>query len=138
MSESYTYTIQSVETGYYVTSSPEWRVGTVDGKDGIPAGATLTFNKALEPGNNIDVTIKGINGKYAARTMHLPFPDPVVWSPEAENWQIQLTSTPEVYVIIPKGRDQYWYTNETYRGVALKAGSGVVRNENKWIIKKVD
>ena len=43
MSENYTYTIQSVETGYYVTSAsddkPNWDIATVDGKGDIPAGA---------------------------------------------------------------------------------------------------
>ncbi|KAK0192155.1 hypothetical protein F5146DRAFT_999395 [Armillaria mellea] len=103
MPESYTYTIQSVQTGYYVTSAsddsnvPNPEIATVDVKGGIPAGAILTFNKALEPGNNTDVTIKGISGLYAGWSPVRPFPPRLAWSKDAVDWQVQMTS-PGVYV----------------------------------------
>ncbi|KAK0192161.1 hypothetical protein F5146DRAFT_1189530 [Armillaria mellea] len=139
MSESYTYTIQSVQTGYYIISASDNKfsqsIATVDGNGGVPAGATLTFNKALEPGNNIDVTIKSINGLYAGWGNNMPYPPPLAWSKDAVNWQVEMTS-PGVYVIIPKGQDLYWYTNKTMNRVTLMAGKNVVENENKWYIKK--
>ncbi|KAK0192168.1 hypothetical protein F5146DRAFT_1120111 [Armillaria mellea] len=136
MSQNYTYTIQSVQTGDYITSASDdhrnQNITTVDG-----TGATLTLNKALESGNNTDVTIKGISGLYAATSMRRIYPPEVDWSDKAENWQVVMTS-PGVYVIIPKGSDGYWVTNGPMSRITLRAGKDVVDKENQWYIKKVD
>ena len=73
----------------------------------------MTLNKALESGNNTDVTIKGISGLYAATV--IPFNPSIVdsfqsriqqnatsgskliWSTVGTKWQVDVTSNPGVY-----------------------------------------
>ncbi|KAK0466494.1 hypothetical protein IW261DRAFT_1613205 [Armillaria novae-zelandiae] len=142
MSQNYTYTAQSVETREYVTSTksdePDQDVVTADGNGGIPEGATLTFDKPLDKATT-DVTIKGINGMYAALPENATSGSNLVWSNDPVSWQVDLTSPDsEVYEIIPKGQDLYWITNQAVgQIVEVKAGKDIMNNENKWTLKKL-
>ncbi|KAK0215742.1 hypothetical protein IW262DRAFT_1465457 [Armillaria fumosa] len=138
MSQNYTYTAQSVEIGYYIISTkddkPDQVVATADGNGGIPDGATLTFDKALGS-ITTDVTIKGINGMYVALPKNATSGSKLIWSKDAANWQVDMTS-PGVYEIIPKGQDLYWITNQTVgQIVEVKDGKDIIGNENKWTLK---
>ncbi|KAK0496395.1 hypothetical protein EDD18DRAFT_1105529 [Armillaria luteobubalina] len=140
MSQNYTYTAQSVETGYYIISTkddkPDQDVVTADGNGGIPDGATLTFDKAL--GSITEVTIKGINGIISnlGYEQNATSGSNLIWSKDAASWQVDMTS-PDVYEIVPKGQDLYWVTNQTIDpNVEVKDGKDIMDNENKWTLKK--
>ncbi|KAK0192179.1 hypothetical protein F5146DRAFT_1135934 [Armillaria mellea] len=161
MSQNYTYTAQG-NTGYYITSTQcdvaDQIVATANGNGGtVPAGATLTFNKPLQSVNTTDVTIKGINGLYVtlppvflsnlsivdsfqSQIQQNPKTgDKLIWSTEATNWVVDPTSTTDVYVVIPKGLDLYWFTDNTIGPIVqVKSGAQIQGKENQWTLKKVE
>ncbi|PBK70710.1 hypothetical protein ARMSODRAFT_1083741 [Armillaria solidipes] len=162
MSRTYIYTAQARDTGYYITSTKcdidGQIVATADGNGGaVPEGATLTFNKALEPINTTGVTIEGINGLYVALPPVFPSNSSIVdsfqsriqqnatsgskliWSTVATKWQVDVTSTPGVYEIIPQGQDLYWFTDNAIGPIVqVKKGIEIHNTENQWTLKKCD
>ncbi|PBK98717.1 hypothetical protein ARMGADRAFT_1162004 [Armillaria gallica] len=136
----YIYIAKSVQTGYFITSTKSdvagQNVATTDGNGSIPEGARLFFDKPLNPGNTTDVTIKGINGLYVALPENATSGSKLVWSNDAVNWQVDMTS-PGVYEIIPKGQDLYWITDKE-PVVEVKDGKDIVENENKWSLTRID
>ncbi|KAK0482331.1 hypothetical protein IW261DRAFT_1562028 [Armillaria novae-zelandiae] len=139
------YTAQSPATGYYITSTmcdvPGQIVATADGKGGIPAGATLTFSKALQPATT-EVTIKGLSGLYITlppASLSNPSTGAVsgsklVWSSTPAIWQVDVTKTGP-YVIVPDGMDLYWFTDNSIGPIVqVKSGAQIKGTENEWII----
>ncbi|KAK0443786.1 hypothetical protein EV421DRAFT_1903374 [Armillaria borealis] len=155
MSRTYIYAVQSVQTGYNIISTE----GDVAGQNVTTADdavARLYFDKVIVPGNNPDVTIKGISGLYVALPEVFSFTPSsstlsnlgykqnatsgsnLVWSNDAANWQVDETS-PGVYEIFPEGQDLYWMTDEaTGPTVEVKKGSEVIEKENEWTLTRID
>ncbi|KAK0482277.1 hypothetical protein IW261DRAFT_1417876 [Armillaria novae-zelandiae] len=155
---SQNYTIQARDTRYYITSTPcdvdGQIVATADGSSGtVPQGATLTFNKAVNPNGGVTgLTVKGINGLYIALDPIVDSFRPeiqqnattnhkLVWSTEPTNWQVDPTMTPfnGYYEIIPAGLDLYWYTEKAIGPIVqVKSGAEIKGTENQWTLAMVD
>ncbi|KAK0482292.1 hypothetical protein IW261DRAFT_1606225 [Armillaria novae-zelandiae] len=144
---SQNYTIQARDTRYYVTSSQcdvdGQIVATADGSGGtVPQGATLTFNKAVNPNGGVTgVTVKGINGLYIALDPNATTDHKLVWSTKPTNWQVDPTATPfnGYYVIIPEGLDLFWFTDKNIGPIVqVKSGGQLAGTENQWTLAKVE